>query len=318
MPIFQGYKLNYADKKLVLIIQGSPGVGKSTIAQSAETDSSKVLTIDLDNGMCRVKPEHRKDVSICANFDEVKADVETAKGKYDTVVIDTGGALIEMLKQYVVDNPKDFKGGAKATGGISLQGFGFVKQLWNDFMADLRRNFNVVIIFHESAERNGDDGTFYQIVCEGSTRNTVYQSADLAARLFISNGQRYLGFTPTEQYSAKSCFGISGLVSVPELKGDTENNFLSRLFAIVRENLAKESEQLAPQKKAYEDALTMAKVIIADVQKPEDVSPAVKGIGELNHALTSEKEAKAMLKKKLDELGIVWDKAKKAYVYKET
>ena len=314
MPIVKGNELNYADKHLNIIIQGSPGVGKSTLAQS----SPNVLTFDFDNGMCRVKPYHRKDTSICSTFDEVKADVASAKGKYDTLVIDTGGALVEMMKQYVIDNPQDFKGGAKATGGISLQGFGFVKQLWNDFNRDLRNNFNVVYIFHESAERNGDDGTFYQIVVEGSTRNTVYQSADLAARLFINNGQRYLGFTPTEQYSAKACFGISGLVSVPELKDGDPNDFLTKLFAKVRENLAKESEQLAPQKKQYEDALTMAKVIISGVEKPEDVPEALKGIGELDHALTSEKEAKALLKKKLDELGIVWDKAKKAYVRKET
>ena len=90
-----------------LIIQGSPGVGKTTIAQSAP----KVLTIDADNGMCRVKPQHQ-DASICTTFDEVKADIEAAKGQYETIVIDTGGALIEMIK-YVVDNPKEFKGGAK-------------------------------------------------------------------------------------------------------------------------------------------------------------------------------------------------------------
>ena len=53
--IKKGNELNFADKKMSLIIQGSPGVGKTTIAQSAP----KVLTIDADNGMCRVKPQHR-------------------------------------------------------------------------------------------------------------------------------------------------------------------------------------------------------------------------------------------------------------------
>ena len=310
--IKKGNELNYENKNITIIVQGSPGVGKSSLAQSAED----VLTFDFDNGMCRVKPEHRKDTSVCNTFDEVKADVESAKGNYKTVVIDTGGALVEMLKKYVVDNPRDFKGGAKATGGISLQGFGFVKQLWNDFMYDLRKSFNVVIIFHESAERNGDDGTFYQIVVEGSTRNTVYQSADLAARLFINNGQRYLGFTPTESYSAKSCFGISGLVAIPELKPGDPNDFLTKLFAKVRQNLAAESKSLAPQKDAYAEAINEAKTICAAVNSPEDVPFAVDTIGKLNHALTSEKESKAMLKARLEELGIVWNKTAKKYEYK--
>lgn len=310
--IKKGEELNYANKNLSIILQGSPGVGKSTLAQSAP----KVLTIDTDNGMCRVKPQHRKDTSVCSTFDEVRADINSAKGQYETVVIDTGGALIEMMKQHIVDHPAEYKGGAKNTGGISLQGFGFVKQLWNEFTADLRRNFNLVIIFHESSEKNGDDGTFYQIVCEGSTRNTVYQSADLAARIFISNGQRYAGFTPTESYSAKSCFGISGLIPIPELKDGDPNDFLTKLFAKVRENLAAESASLAPEKEAYEKAMETITKVIADIKTPENVVSTLQLIKTMKHGLTSEKEAKAMLKKKMDELGIGYDKESKTYVWK--
>ena len=105
MAIKKANELDYANKKMSIIIQGSPGVGKTTLAQSAP----KVLTIDADNGMCRVKPQHRQDASVCTTFDEVLADIKAAKGEYETIVIDTGDALIEMMKQYVVDNPKDFK-----------------------------------------------------------------------------------------------------------------------------------------------------------------------------------------------------------------
>ena len=314
MPIFHSDELKIEDQNLTIIIQGAPGTGKSTLGYSAPD----VLNIDLDRGAHRVKPEHRmgKDTSVCTNFDEVKADVEYAKGKYKTIVIDTGGALVEMLKQYVVDHPQDFKGGAKAMGGISLQGYGFVKTLWNDFTRTLRQNFNVVYIFHESAEKNGDDGTFYSIVVEGAAKNVVWQSADLAARLFINNGQRYLGFTPTESYSAKSSFGISGLIPVPELKPGEKNDFLTKLFAKVRANLEAESKALAPQKKVYDAAIAEAKHICECVNAPEDVAEAGKAIKTLEHALTSEKESTAMLKARLAELGIVWDKANRTYVYK--
>ena len=165
-------------------------------------------------------------------------------------------------------------------------------------------------------ENNGDDGKFYQIVVEGSTRTTVWQGADLACRIFISNGQRYAGFTPTEQYSAKSCFGISGLIAIPELKDGDPNDFLTRLFDKVRKNLASESKKIAPEKDAYAEAINEAKTICAAVNSPEDVPFAVDTIGKLNHALTSEKEAKAMLKARLEELGIVWNKTAKKYEYK--
>ena len=313
MPIFTSNELKVEDQNLTVLFFGAPGTGKTTLGYSAEN----ALLLNLDRGAHRVKPEHRngKDTSVCNTFEEVKADVEYAKGKYKTVVIDTGGALVEMLKQYVVDHPQDFKGGAKAMGGISLQGYGFVKTLWNDFTRLLRQNFNIVYIFHENAEKNGDDGTFYSIVVEGAAKNVVWQSADLAARLFINNGQRYLGFTPTEQYSAKSSFGIKGLVAVPELKDGEPNDFLTKLFAKVRENLAAESKALAPQQEAYEAVMAEVNHIIQFVANPDDVPKAAAKIKSLNHALTSEKEAKDMLKKRVADLGIVWDKTAKVYKY---
>lgn len=315
MPIFEPQDMSFANKFLTIIVQGAPGTGKTFLGCSAY----KVLILDLDNqGISRVNKDYRKPASFCKDFDEVKADIEAAKGKFETIVIDTGGALVEMLKKYVVNHPKDFKGGAKSMGGISLQGFGFVKQLWNDFIAELRRNFNVVILFHESIEKNSDEGNFYQIVCEGSTRNTVYQSADLAARLFISNGQRYLGFTPTEQYSAKACYGISGIMPVPELKDGEPNDFLTKLFDKVHKNLAEETKAYAPEKAKYEEAMVQAREFIGNVEKPEDVADCVKALKSLEHALTSEKESSALLKTKMAELGIVWDKSTKTYVWKKS
>lgn len=311
MPIVKPEKMDFSDKNIIMIISGLPGTGKTTLALSAPN----VLLIDTDEGMARVNPAHRKDASVCKTYEEILADVKAAEGQYKTIVIDTCGALIEYMKDWAIrTDPK----ASKKDGGFSLQGYGVIKAEFLRLSAELRKKFNVIYLFHENMTKNGDDGVFYDLVVEGSAKVCCWQPADLGAHLYIQNSRRHLGFTPTEQYSAKSAYGIRGIVEVPDLADGDPNDFLTRLFAIVRENLAKESEQLAPQKKAYEDAMTMAKVIIADVQKPEDVSPAVKGIGELNHALTSEKEAKAMLKKKLDELGIVWDKAKKAYVYKET
>ena len=105
-------------------------------------------------------------------------------------------------------------------------------------------------------------------------------------------------------------------MEVPELAEGQPNEFLTKLFAKVRDNLAKESASLAPQKEQYEAAMKEAELIVAEVQSPEDVPVAAKKIKGLAHALTSEKEATAMLKARLTELGIVWNKTTKAYEYK--
>ena len=240
------------------------------------------------------------------------ADIKAAEGVYQTIVIDTCGALIEYMKDWAMrTDPK----ASKKDGGFSLQGYGTIKSEFIRLSAELRKKFNVIFLFHESMTKNGDDGVFYELVVEGSARTLVYQPADLAAHLFIQNGRRYLGFTPTEQYSAKSAYGIKGLVEVPELKDGDPNDFLTKLFAKVRENLAAESKSLAPQQEAYEAAMAEATHIVQFVANPDDVAPAAAKIKAINHALTSEKEAKDMLKKRVAELGIVWDKTAKIYKY---
>ena len=309
MPIIKPEKMNFSDKNIIMIISGLPGTGKTTLALSAP----EVLLIDTDEGMARVNPAHRKDASICKTYEEILADLKAADGTYKSIVIDTCGALIEYMKDWAMrTDPK----ASKKDGGFSLQGYGIVKAEFIRFSAELRKRFNVIYLFHEQTSRNGDDGVFYDLVADGSCKVICWQPADLGAHLFIQNGRRYLGFTPTEQYSAKSAYGIKGLIEVPELKEGDPNDFLTKLFAKVRANLAAESASIAPEKEAYDKAMEMFRKVIADIKTPENVMSTVQLIKVTKHGLTSEKEAKAMLKAKMDELGIVWDKGSKSYVWK--
>lgn len=309
MAIVKPEAMNFSDKNIIMIISGLPGVGKTTLALSAPD----VLLIDTDEGMARVNPAHRKDTSICKTYEEVLADIKAAEGHYKTIVIDTCGALIDYMKDWAMrTDPK----ASKKDGGFSIQGYGTVKVEFVRLSAELRKKFNVVFLFHESVSKQ-DENIFYELVVEGATRTLVYQPADLAAHLFIQNGKRYLGFTPTEQYSAKAAYGIKGLVEVPELKEGDPNDFLTRLFATVRSNLAKESANLDKQKEAYEDAIAAAKSICEYVKSPDQVREAMELIKGLKHALTSAQESKAMLAERLKELGIVYDKKTKQYGYAE-
>lgn len=308
MPIITPTEMNFSNKHIIIIIDGLPGTGKSTVANSAPDP----LNIDTDEGTARVKPEHRVDTSVCKTYEEILADIKAAEGKYKTIIIDTCGALIEYMKEWAMrTDPK----ASKKDGGFSLQGYGIIKSEFIRLSAELRKKFNVVFLFHDSMTKV-DENVFYELVVEGSARTLVYQPADLAAHLFIQNGKRYLGFTPTEQYTAKSAYGISGLIEVPELKPGQPNDFLTKLFAKVRANLEAESAALSPEKEKYNVAISIAKKMVESVNSPEQVQEVADGIKRLDHALTSEKESLAMLKARLAELGIVWDKTKKAYVYR--
>lgn len=301
-------EMNFSDKNIILIVSGAPGTGKTTLALSAPN----VLLIDADEGMARVNPAHRKDSSICKAYEELLADIKAAEGRYKTIVIDTGGALIEMMKDWAMRTEPTAN---KKNGGFSLQGYGVIKSEFLRMSADLRRKFNVIFLFHTTREKNGEED-FFEIVVEGSTRSLVYQPADLAAYLHIVNGERYLGFTPTMNYNAKGAYGIKGLVKVPELKEGDPNDFLTKLFAQVKANLDAESNSLKPQQEAYEKAMSDGRAVLDGIDSPEKALSALNSIRALAHGLTSQKELEAAFKAKVKELGYAYDTKVKAYVAK--
>ena len=305
MAIIKPENMDFSAKNIIMIVSGLPGTGKTTLALSAPD----CVLIDADEGIARVRPEHRKDAAICKTYEELLADVRSFEGHYKTVIIDTGGALIEMLKDWAIRTEPQ---ASRKNGGFSQQGYGFIKTEFLRLSAELRKKFNVVFLFH-TAMTKLDEVTFYDIICEGSAKTMVWQPADLGAYLHIVNGERYLGFTPTANYNAKAAYGVKGLKKVPELAQGEPNAFLTRLFAQVRANLQAESEALAPQKEAYEAAMTQAKEIVSKVEDADHIIPASVEIKALPHALTSEKEALAMLSARVAALGYKWDKEAKAY-----
>lgn len=310
MPIVKPEAMNFSGKNIIMIISGLPGTGKTTLALSAPD----VLLIDTDEGMARVNPAHRKDASVCKTYEEILADIKAAEGQYKTIVIDTCGALIDYMKDWAMrTDPK----ASKKDGGFSLQGYGVIKSEFVRLSAELRRKFNVVYLFHENMTKQ-DETVFYELVVEGATRTLVYQPADLAAHLFIQNGKRYLGFTPTENYSAKSAYGIKGIIEVPELKDGDPNDFLTKLFAKVRKNLSEEAATAGVEQKQYEEVMKRCKTLVDGITDPETAYNAAKEIIGLPHVSTSYKEANAMCKARIKELGMVYDKDKKVYVYNET
>src|SRR5699024_2373550 len=112
----------------------------------------------------------------------------------------------------------------------------------------------------------------------------------------------------------KGCYGIKGLIEVPELTDGTPNDFLTRLFQQARENIAQEAQEGAEASQNYQWAMEQAKAILDTVEDGESATAAASKLGELEHALSSKREALAMHQNKAKELGLRWDKSEKRYV----
>jgi hypothetical protein len=303
-------EMSFENKKFVVILYGSPGIGKTTLAFSAP----KPILVDFDKGVSRVKAYHRKDTIMCSNYKEVLSDIASPAIKdYETIVIDTGGSFVTYLQDWAMkENPAV---NTQKNGAISLKGFGAVKAefiRFSNYVRDIL-NKNLIYVFHSVEEKDKEGNPIQRLLCEGSARNLVWQPADLGGYIQMIGNKRTISFTPEQEFFAKGCYGIEGRKEIPTLSPTDKNDFLTRLFEEAKENLKKESEVFLPVKQKYEEVMEQAKDIVEAAQTADDVNKAVEELQKLDHALTSKKESALLLHEKATSLGLTYDKTSKTY-----
>ncbi len=299
------------ENKFRVLIAGYPGIGKTTLGLSAP----KPLLIDVDFGINRTMASVRKDYIQPETYEELLNDLKGDLSDYETIVIDTGGKLLELMKNYVIKN--DIKN-AKKDGTLSLQGYGAVAREFTRFMNliyfELRKH--CVIIFH-AVEEKQDEDTKLRILVEGSTKNTVWQNVELGGFIEMRGNKKTIGFDNCERYFAKSSFGIKGNHVIPELDGTIPNDFLTKLFEQANKNIQEESKVFEEERKQCAELVNQYAGIINNMtsENTNEVMEQIKAID--NHILTSEKEIKAHFADKIKELNLVWNKETKQYEPKQ-
>lgn len=299
-------------KKIRILIAGFPGIGKTTLALSAP----KPLHIDVDRGVDRVQAKNRRDFIQPENYEELLTDLKSDLSDYETLVFDTGGKLLDLMKPYVIK--QDSKNSQKDGQTLSIKGYGAVGKEFQRLMdyAFYQLNKNIVVIFHAKEEKEGES-TKLRILVEGSTKDNVWQPMDLGGFMEMSNNKRTLGFSNCEKYFAKGTHGIKGIIELPDLENETiQNNFLTKLFEKVNQNIIEEQNYFEEQNKKYEAVMNEVNPII-DGMTTENVNEVMNKIKNTEHILTSEKELKHNFKQKIEALGMIWNSEMKQYVLKE-
>ena len=304
MAIVKPDTLDFSQKSFCMVLSGQPGLGKTTLALSAPDP----LLFDLDNGIARVRAEHRRLTTIDDTYNDLLADMQTTEYRdCKSVIIDTGGSLVQLMQPWA--KTQDAKA---ARDGRAM--YGVIKREFDRLTAQIRQDKkNCIIVFHTTETQKGDV-TVTRLSCEGSSKDIVWTPADLGAHMFMLGQKRVIGFSPTEEYFAKSCYGISGIREVPTLKPGDKNDFLTRLFDEARANIAKDMETFAPQRAAYDNAMELGRAYIADVDNADKLNIALDLISNLEHGLTSKKELGALLNAKAKELGFKFSKEAGGYV----
>lgn len=305
MAIKKPNEMDFSDKKFMAILSGQPGLGKTTLALSAP----KPFLMDFDRGVARVSAEYRCTASEAESYEEALEDMQSSEYKEaETIVIDTGGSLVQLMKAWAKkQDAKSAKDGRAMYGVIKTE---FDRLVYQIRMVDKK---NLVVIFHTTEQSKGDT-IQTRLSCEGSTKDIIWTPADFGGHMFMMGNKRMIGFSPTDEYFAKGCFGISGVMAIPELKSGDKNTFLTDLFAQARAKIQAEAKIYGADKAKYDDLISRIGAIIDAAATPDDVEAVTASIKEAEHALTSEAELKARLKKKIKALGLKWDKNSGEYV----
>lgn len=306
--IKQPHEIATTKKRFRMIIAGHPGIGKTTLALTAPNP----LLIDADFGIDRVKAMHRKPSIQPKDYAEVLEDLRTNDlTPYETIVIDTGGQLLEFMKGYVIkSNPKN----AKNDGSLSLQGYGAVAREFTSFINycfyDLQKH--VIVTFH-AKEKEENDIIKLRLDVEGKTKDEVWKPMDLGGFMETINNKRIIGFSGCDKYYAKATHGIKGTREIPE---DT-TDFITKLFEEAQENIAKDAEFFEKEKKAY---LAVIGELLPQIEtmEAEQFNDVMERITNAKHVLTSYAEMRAAYKTRIKALGYRWDKEAKAYVPSDT
>lgn len=312
--IKQPIDMSFSDKKFSMILYGSPGLGKTTLALSAPAP----VLIDFDRGVSRVKAYHRKLTIMCSTYEEVLEDIRSPEIKdCQTIIIDTGGSFVTYLQDWAMrTNPAQNR---QKNGALSLKGFGAVKQEFQRFTNMVRDTMdkNIIYIFHSDEQKDKDGNPMQRLQCEGAARNLVWQPCDLGAYMQMIGNRRVVNFTPTDEFFAKGCYGIDGQREVPTIGLTDKNDFLTRLFDEARANIDAENDAFIPIKEQYDAVMADAREIIAAINTAEEANAAAEILPNLEHALTSRKECGALLNERAKEIGLVWDKGSKKYISSE-
>lgn len=303
--------MTFDNKKFSMILYGSPGVGKTTLALSAPDP----VLIDFDRGMSRVRTQHRKTSIFCDTYEDVLADLQfPAMKDFQTIVVDTGGSFITYLQDWAMRS--DPKVNKQKNGAISLKGFGAVKQEFNRFTGYVKDtlNKNLIYVFHSMEQTDKDGNPQVRLMCEGAAKNIVWTPCDFGGYVQMIGNQRVVCFTPEQEYFAKGCHGIKGQIAVPELGPNDENNFITKLFDKAKANIAAEAEEYAPIKAQYEAVMETVRQMLESVTDAESANKVSADIQALAHASTSKTESAKLLKDKAASLGLSYSKSAMGFI----
>lgn len=282
--------------RLNVVIYGPPGLGKSSLAFTAEAP----LLLDFDNGSHRAV--NRKDVVQVGTWADVASITAEDLAPFKTVIMDTAGRALDAITADIIKtDPKGHKNGA-----LTLPGYGTLKTRFITFLK-LLNSFgkDVVLIAHMDEQRNGDD-LIERLDVQGGSKGEIYKAADAMGRLVMVNGKLQLKFSPSDAAFGKNP-GQLPVLDVPHADSPDFDGFLGRVIQQTKDRLNELSDE---QKAAAEEQQWFREIL-----PKTDTADKLNGL--LGRAKNAGQACKIMVRDRANALGLVFDDKAKVYVAKQ-
>lgn len=190
--------------RTVILIYGQPGVGKTSLASTAE----KPLLLDFDRGAHR--SAFRPDTVRIEKWAEAASLRPEDLADYKTLIVDTAGRALDFLVAAMpaAEGKTQLK---RASGDPTLQGYGAMKASFTGWLKRITTlGLDVILLAHDKEDKDGDSRIIRPDITGGSYQEIV-KVADFVGYCWIDNGSRSLDFNPSSTWIGKNSAGLPRL-----------------------------------------------------------------------------------------------------------
>lgn len=236
---------------IIVYLYADPGLGKTSIGFTGD----KAISFDFDKGSHRTGELRRGAVVQVQQWADVANLTPNDLAPFNTIVIDTVGAMLESIKTHLMSNSTN----RQKDGSLKLKAQGLANNIFKQYVNSLiSSGKDVVFIAHASEDQSGDQ-IVYRPDLGGKNRNELYRIADIMGYLTtVTTGEgknaRLISFKPSPTHHAKNSGGLggeTGEVWVPDLK--TSPAFLADLIKQAKDHINTMSPEQLANMKAQED-----------------------------------------------------------------
>lgn len=293
--------------RIKALIYGQPGQGKTTAALSAP----KPLLIDCDGRIHAVNVAHRADTVQVKSYDDILSVLNEDLTPYESIVIDTGGKLLDFMSEYVIKrNPKL----GKAGGQLTLQGYGDRKGEFTNFCKRISMmNKHIIFVAHRQTLTENETQRYVPLF-GGSSYDSLATDLDLIGYLEADGNERVITFNGTSRNDGKNTCNLPARMILPIVVDETGNGLANTFLSThVITPYVNRLQKDVDNKKKYDELVSELKLQVEQCTDDFSLNDLVNRATSFGHIGNSIAILRNLITDKAKHLGFAYNKETKSY-----